>query len=71
MIFMDPRRGEKAIPVWFGHEGDHNRRERVYEQLVEEFQGDKERFFSFFALSQDGALRPLPKNCTSNPMDAE
>jgi hypothetical protein len=48
-----PEKGRKAILAWSTLKVTVTRRERVYEQLVGAFKGDKARFFSFFTVGQD------------------
>jgi hypothetical protein len=44
------------------------RRERVYEQLVNEFQGDKTKFFAYFTTSvESGVLRPYRRIAEAIP----
>jgi hypothetical protein len=38
-------------PEWKSLKVTVNKRERIYEQLVSEFNGDKDRFFEFFTIS--------------------
>jgi hypothetical protein len=54
--------------VWAKVKGTINHRERVYEQLVKEFRGDKDWFFLFFVIVPgEEALHPYRKIAEAIP----
>lgn len=63
-----PEKGRPTCPMWKQIKGTVTRRERVYDQLVKEFQGNKELFFSFFSIpGTPDMLRPYRKIAEAIP----
>ncbi|KAF8071620.1 hypothetical protein FPV67DRAFT_1447145 [Lyophyllum atratum] len=51
--FGPEARNKGGKPQWRTLKGTINKRERIYKQLITEFRGDKERFFTFFTFEQE------------------
>jgi hypothetical protein len=64
-----PEKGRKPHKEWAKIKVTVTRRERVYEQLVKEFGGNKELFFSFFTVvdTDPAVLRPYRKIAEAIP----
>lgn len=64
-----PEKGRKASPTWARIKVTITRRERIYEQLSNEFHGNKDKFFQFFTVLAHGAetMRPYRKIAQAIP----
>ncbi|KAK6984581.1 hypothetical protein R3P38DRAFT_3231534 [Favolaschia claudopus] len=63
-----PQEGRDANPLWQTLKITVNRRERLANELRNEFNGDKDRFFTFFTVAQD-SQNALKKRKKSQPAE--